>query len=263
LTAAHSRPPENLEERDALTQMDGASFRMLKRFNRGGPLHLIAPAGRSRLLPARLVDEWFSSDSMVDKLIREIAADRGTSLKEILEAFEFFGYVRRRMRAHTVAELCAGHGLVGLLFAVFEPTVLHVKLLDRRRPNSFVNLLHCIARVAPWVEEKVTYLEADLEAVTRFLEPATPLVSAHACGSLTDICIDAAVELGSPVAVMPCCYDPRDTRSPEVLSRQLGYRTATDVGRTYRLEQAGYHVRWGGIHKSITPMNRIILATPE
>jgi hypothetical protein len=52
-------------------------------------------------------------------------------------------------------------------------------------------------------------------------------------------------------------------RPPAVLVRELGYRTATDVGRTYRLEHAGYRVRWGGIHRSITPMNRILLATPE
>ena len=54
MTAAHRHIPRDPERRRALTQMRGAPFRVLKRFNRGGPLHLIPLAGRSRLLPARL-----------------------------------------------------------------------------------------------------------------------------------------------------------------------------------------------------------------
>ena len=37
---------------------------------------------------------------------------------------------------------------------------------------------------------------------------------------------------------------------------------AYDVDRTYKLIRAGYHVEWSAIPCAITPMNRILIATP-
>ena len=43
----------------------------------------------------------------------------------------------------------------------------------------------------------------------------------------------------------------------------LGAPLAFDVDRTYRLERAGYHVRWDAIPEAITPMNRLLVAWPR
>ena len=96
----------------------------------------------------------------------------------------------------------------------------------------------------------------------QLLLPGTTVVAAHACGKLSDRCIDVAIGLRGSVAVMPCCYHVKHAEGPDVLTAKLGFRTAIDVHRTYRLHAAGYHVRWGAISEAITPMNRIIVATP-
>jgi len=84
----------------------------------------------------------------------------------------------------------------------------------------------------------------------------------HACGKLTDQCLDIATELNSRVAVMPCCYGTHHMRGPEVLERMLGGHLAVDVDRTYRMEARGYRVDWQCIPEAITPMNRILVAVP-
>ena len=63
------------------------------------------------------------------------------------------------------------------------------------------------------------------------------------------------------IALMPCCYSQTAADAPEALRRALGVPLASDVHRTYRLEKLGYTVRWSAVPLSITPMNRIIIAT--
>ncbi len=36
--------------------------------------------------------------------------------------------------------------------------------------------------------------------------PGVGVVAVHACGGLTDVCLDIAMQLRAPVAAMPCCY---------------------------------------------------------
>ena len=48
-----------------------------------------------------------------------------------------------------VADLCCGHGLAGLLFAIFEREVERVHLVDRERPASADLILQAAADVAP------------------------------------------------------------------------------------------------------------------
>jgi len=38
-------------------------------------------------------------------------------------------------------------------------------------------------------------------------EPGDVVVSAHACGALTERVLEAAMAAGAPVAVLPCCHD--------------------------------------------------------
>ena len=48
----------------------------------------------------------------------------------------------------------------------------------------------------------------------------------------------------------------------ERLRLALGDDVAYDVHRTYRLERAGWRVRWRDLPKAITPMHRVLIAVP-
>ena len=66
---------------------------------------------------------YFADDSLQNRLVRALAAARLLPIKEVMESFEFFARVRKQARASCVADLCCGHGLIGVLFAMFEKRV--------------------------------------------------------------------------------------------------------------------------------------------
>lgn len=184
-------------------------------------------------------------------------------VKEICEAFEVFARARRRLRAPSVADLCAGHGLAGMLFALFERSVEQVTLLDQRIPDSHAAALEALAEVGPWVRQKVRYVRGRVQQAAALLPAGTSILAIHACGARTDRCIEAAIALGGKVAVMPCCHARSTTRAPRALLDALGAPLACDVQRTYALEAAGYAVEWAAIPAEITPMNRILIGLPR
>ncbi|MBT3218573.1 MAG: hypothetical protein HN348_05730 [Proteobacteria bacterium] len=199
----------------------------------------------------------FTGNRIQDRFVRELAKRKAVSLKEVLESFEFHFRVRRRVRTPDMADLCCGHGLTGVLFALMERKVERVWCVDRRRPGTFDPIMEAAAVLGPWVRDKVRYVEADVREVQ--LPPQTTVLGVHACGRRTDWCIDAARRLGGSIAVMPCCYTSAGKEGPQVLRDQLGLDTAMDIDRTYRLEAMGLTVHWSAIPKAISPMNRILI----
>lgn len=230
-------------------------------------LKLLRPVGeppldvstRATLGPAHA--RYFGSDGAVHRLVRELARARAVPVKEAFESFEFFERARRHVRAERIADLCCGHGLTGVLFAAFERRVERVDLVDRRIPASAERVLEAVRRVAPWVDEKVVLHERRLRGIEQELAPGTGVVAVHACGLRTDRCLDVALALGGPLAVMPCCYPEARSEAPPTLVQHLGAEIAFDVDRTYRLERAGYRVRWDAVPAEITPMARMLVAT--
>ncbi len=196
---------------------------------------------------------------MVERIVASLAAREAISVKETLESFEAFSRMRRRMRAPRMADLCCGHGLTGLLFAASEREVKEVILLDRAKPPKADLIVEAVVEAAPWVEEKVRWIEDDVSRAAEHLEPDTSIIAVHACGVFTDRVIDAALAVGGNVAVMPCCYAQTAAAVPAALREALGAELATDVHRTYRLEAAGYRVEWAKIPAAITPKNRILV----
>jgi len=188
-----------------------------------------------------------------------LARDGLLPLKEVCESFEFFERVRRAIRAPVIADLAAGHGLTGLLFAVFEREVERVILVDTHPPPSHIRVLEALSDVAPWIGPKVQWVTGRIEDAHTYLEKGSSIVAVHACGGRTDRCLDVAQSTGGHLAVMPCCH-PKTGEGPTALFDALGEGLATDIHRTYRLEAAGYQVRWSRIPKVITPMNRILIA---
>lgn len=202
----------------------------------------------------------FASDRLQDKLARALGAEGVLPVKEVLECCEFFERIREHTRAEVVADLCCGHGLLGLLFALFERGTREVILSDGRIPESQTRVIDCICQLAPWVREKVRVHRMDIAEVIPVLPEHTSVVSAHACGLLTDACIDLAIGKRGAIGVLPCCHPERLYPGPPAFRLALGARMAFDIDRTYRLERAGYRVRWSEIPAEITPMNRILVA---
>ncbi|MFK7737980.1 MAG: methyltransferase [Pirellulaceae bacterium] len=234
-------------------------FRYLKQFN--SPEFLKKASCKDRLRESDT--RWFPGDYLSSVFARQLCERRALPFKEVLESFEFYACVRNRIRGRSVADLCCGHGLVGILFAMFERDVEQVCLLDRVRPKSFDLILAAAQEVAPWTGEKITYVEAPLEHTLRHVEPGTTILGVHACGARTDKCISHAISIRSTIALLPCCRRHRLHPSPECLKNVLGADVAIDVDRTYRLHNAGYRVRWDQISPHITEMNRVLIGVPQ
>ena len=203
---------------------------------------------------------FFAANRLQDKLARALGTEGVLPVKEVLECCEFFERIREHTRAAVVADLCCGHGLLGLLFALFERGTREVILSDGRIPDSQARVIECICRLAPWVREKVRVHRMGIDQVDKVLPEDVSVVSAHACGLLTDACIDLAIRKHGAIGVLPCCHPERLCPGPPAVRHALGVRLAFDIERTYRLEHAGYRVRWSEIPSEITPMNRVLVA---
>ncbi len=206
--------------------------------------------------------ELFPTNRIHDRVARELVRRRATSPKELLESFELYARIRRRLRRPSMVDLCAGHGLTGLLFALLEPSVEHVLLIDEKRPPCWDAVYDVVTGIGPWVSKKVSYEEVSLERVASdsLVPPGASVLLIHGCGSLTDIGIDIGIGAGGPIAVMPCCYRTSARVALRGLQYALGRGLATDIARTYHLHERGYHVDWAAIPRAITPMNRILVA---
>ena len=234
-------------------------FRFLKQFNEDAFAKKASCRDKLRESDTR----WFPGDYLSSVFARALCKRRAMPFKEVLESFEFYACVRKRIRTESVADLCCGHGLVGVLFAMFERDVRRVCLLDKVRPPSFDLVMEAAQDVAPWTAEKINYVEAPVKQTPRHVEPGTAILGVHACGTRTDHCIDHAISLGSPIAVLPCCRSHRLHQSPACLKQVLGPDVAIDVDRTYKMHEAGYHVRWDQISPLITTKNRVLIGVPE
>jgi hypothetical protein len=246
---------------------------------------------RQRRVSLDTVTAAFGSSDVETPYARLAAALVGVvDAKELFEALEFFERVRRRLACDVIVDACAGHGLVGLLFAAFCKPVSAVTLLDLRRPPSFEAVHAAVCDVAPWVRDKhITYLEKDVRqlaepvnaaaaadarlALRRMLLPHVPpatqlstarvaLTAVHACGTLTDACLALASAADvDAMAALPCCFTGTAANVPYGVRRLLGVSAAADVRRAFLLEEGGrYAVDFSSVPLAVTPVNRILVA---
>lgn len=243
----------------AMPTPEGASFKAYRQFNDPRLASVASLRGRLDDNLAR----FFPADTVLDRFAVELSSRRALPFRELLESAELFERVRRRVRRPVVADLCSGHGLVGLLFGMLEPETEQVILVDRRRPKSFTAVLEAAELFRPGLSRRVRYVESRLRADLPELRDVHAIVAVHACGSRTDRCLEAAIARRVPVAVMPCCYRGTADRAPVALRAELDAGLTTDVDRTYRLEAAGFRVAWGSIPSVITRHHRVIVAEPR
>jgi len=191
-------------------------------------------------------------------------------------------------------DMCAGHGLTGMLFAACNPPTLQqnnrirtvqTHLVDLVEPPSHIVLKELIADVCPWVKENIYFHTCPLEELnatndistnaatertsddnndtdlTTDFDPCSIVIATHACGKLTDQVLRHAVDMNAcAIAAMPCCYTGTDKGVPYGIRRALGVAWAADIRRTQFLDDNKYHVDYATIPVEITPLNRIIIA---
>ena len=87
-------------------------------------------------------------------------------------------------------------------------------------------------------------------------------MASHACGALTDVVLERAVQARARVAVLPCCHD-EETCDPGGLEGWTDVSLAIDATRARRLVERGYEVHTQLVPETITPKNRLLLGSPS
>jgi SAM-dependent methyltransferase len=201
----------------------------------------------------------FNGETLFDAIARTVCGAGCLPRKELYEAWEVARRVRRRFRGGRIVDLACGHGLLAQILLLLDDTSALALAVDRRIPKSATTLAAVMNAAWPRLQGRTRFVEADLEGVE--LLYGDLVVSAHACGGLTDLILDRAMEAGARVAVLPCCHDLGGADLGG-LEGWLDGPLAMDVARVARLLSRGYRVITQQIPGDITPKNRLLLAEP-
>lgn len=215
------------------------------------------PASRSRL-------GWrdvgrFPGDSLFDRVGRAVCGADVLPRKELYESWEVARRARTLVRGARIVDLAAGHALIAHLLLIMDPESPGAIAVDTRRPALAEPLARAMVAAWPQLAGRVEYRETSIEEVE--LGPGDLVVSAHACGALTDVVIGRAIAAGAPVVVLPCCQEVQ-VQDTGGLMGWLEGTLAVDVVRAQRLAHAGYKVKTQTIRGDVTPKNRLLLGTP-
>lgn len=202
----------------------------------------------------------FSGDTLFDAIARAVCNASCLPRKELYEAWEVARRVRRRFRGGRVVDLACGHGMLAQILLLLDDSSPMALAVDRRIPKSAATLTESLHAVWPRLKNRIQFMETDMNDVV--LHQKDLVVSAHACGGLTDLIIDKAVGAGAIVAVLPCCHDLKDADLGG-LEGWMDGPLAMDAARASRLRSQRYKVFTQLIPKDITPKNRLLMAEPE
>lgn len=216
---------------------------------------------RSRRTPLTWRDlDRFPSDTLFDRVARVLCEAECVPRKELYESWEVARRARRRYRGGRVLDLACGHGLLAHLLLLLDDSSGEGIGVDVRVPESAGPIAEAMARAWPRLAGRVRIEAGALERVAVTAEDL--VVSAHACGGLTDRVLDVAIAGRARVVVLPCC---------QALARSdlgglegwLDGPLAVDVTRVARLRAEGYAVHTQRIAPGITAKDRLILAAPR
>lgn len=214
-------------------------------------------SSRERLSPNDL--HRYQGASLFDHVARVLCGADCLPRKELYESWEVARRTRRRFRGGRVVDLACGHGLIAWLMLLLDDTSRTALAVDRRLPMSAGRLTDALTREWPRLAGRVEYREGKLDSVA--LGPDDLVVSAHACGSLTDEVLAMAVAAGARVVVLPCCQSLGEGDLGG-LEGWIDGALAIDVTRVARLRAKGYSVRTQTIPEAITAKNRLLMAAP-
>ena len=198
----------------------------------------------------------FSEETLFHRVARAVCKAGCLPRKELFESWEVARRARRRLRGGRVVDLACGHALVAFLMLILDDTSPLAVAADPEIPPSAARVAEQLVLAWPRLAGRVQFLRAAIDAVP--VQAGDVLVSAHACGGLTDQVLDKAIAARACVAVLPCCQSTGKNDSGG-LTGWLDPALAIDVTRAARLRSAGYHVLTQTIPEEITPKNRLLL----
>ena len=201
----------------------------------------------------------FDKDTLFDKIARSVCRAGTLPRKELYESWETARRVRRRYKGGRVVDLACGHGLLAHIMLILDNTSDHALCIDRKLPDNAQKLSQALVTDWPRLGGKVHFKQMDIEEVMIF--PDDVVVSAHACGSLTDLVIDKAVKGNARVAVLPCCHNLKTCPTGN-LDNWMESTLAVDAVRAMNLQSRGYQIFTAKIPDTITPKNRLLMGHP-
>lgn len=216
------------------------------------------PSSRSRLNSHDLAR--FQGPTLFEHVARVVCEASCLPRKELYEAWEVAKRTRRRFRGGRVLDLACGHGLLAHLMLLLDDSSPTAVAVDTRLPPSALRLSEALVAAWPRLAGRVSLVEAKIAEVT--VAPGDVVVSAHACGLLTDEVLAKAMAGRGRVVVLPCCHSTGKCDAGG-MDGWFDSALAIDVTRAARLRAGGYRVHTQRIPESITPKNRLLFGEPE
>ncbi len=201
----------------------------------------------------------FPDETLFHRVARVVCEAGCLPRKELYESWEVARRARRRFRGGRVVDLACGHALIAHLMLLLDDTSEVALAVDRRVPASAGLLSAALVAAWPRLAGRVEIVSGELGTAT--VRPDDVVVSAHACGGLTDDVLGLAIGASARVVVLPCCQD-EGTGDPGGLGGWLDGALAIDVTRVARLRASGYTVYTQTLPGEITAKNRLLMGAP-
>ena len=211
-------------------------------------------SSKNRLTPQQ--QSLFPGNNLFDKIARAVCRAGTLPRKELYETWEMAKRVRRRYRGGRILDLACGHGLLAHILLILDDSSKTAIAVDSNIPLNAANLSNALITSWPRLKNRIIYKEMPLQEIT--ILPDDIVVSAHACGSLTDLIIDKATKQHARVAVLPCCHDLKES-STGGLEGWMDKTLAVDTVRAVKLKAKGYQIVTQKIPNDITPKNRLLM----
>jgi len=211
-------------------------------------------SSKNRLTPQQ--QSLFPGDNLFDKIARAVCRAGILPRKELYETWEMAKRIRRRYRGGRILDLACGHGLLAHILLILDDSSQTALAVDNNIPLNAARISETLIASWPRLTNRITYEEMDIKEIT--ILPDDMVVSAHACGSLTDLIIDKATEQHARIAVLPCCHDLNES-STGGLEGWIEKTLAVDAVRAMNLRSKGYQIVTQKIPDTITPKNRLLM----
>jgi len=155
-----------------------------------------------------------------------------------------------------ILDLACGHGLLAHIMLILDDSSEMALAVDKNIPANAENLSNTLISAWPRLQNRVIYKNMSIQEVD--VQPNDIVVSAHACGTLTDLIIAKATDKLARIAVLPCCHDLRQSATFG-LEGWMDNTLAVDTVRAVELRAQGYKIITQNIPDEITPKNRLLM----
>ncbi len=211
-------------------------------------------SSRNRL--SRQQVDLYQGKTLFAKIARAVCRADSLPRKELYEAWEMARRVRRRYRGGRVLDLACGHGLLAHIMIILDDSSKMAIAVDKKIPGSAEKLSNSLIDTWPRLKNRIIYEQKDIQTIK--VQSGDIVVSAHACGALTDLVLQKAIEKQSRVAVLPCCHNVNKSPTNQ-LEGWMDKTLAVDAVRAFKLTTSGYKIVTQKIPSDITPKNRLLM----